>query len=108
MEDYERVLRTHFERPLKGKQLTEIQTHQFMAIIDKLQPTKAECNYAFAVARRFFRWAVSRRAATLGPHLKDQPPAQKNARRPILTQTGPDDRAQRARLLVDRESASAA
>jgi len=61
MLDYRRILNSHFNKPLKGKPLTEIQTHHLTAIIDKLQPTKAECNYSFAVARRFFRWAVTRR-----------------------------------------------
>ncbi len=67
MRDYKRLLDTHFKPKLKGKPLTEIQTHQLTAIIDKLLPTKAECNYAFAVIRRFFRWAVSRRYLTHSP-----------------------------------------
>lgn len=67
MRDYKRLLDTYFKPKLKGKSLTEIQTHHLTAIIDKLLPTKAECNYAFAVARRFFRWAVSRRYITHSP-----------------------------------------
>lgn len=67
MRDYKRLLETHFKPKLKGKALTEIQTHHLTAIIDKLLPTKAECNYAFAVIRRFFRWAVSRRYLTHSP-----------------------------------------
>jgi integrase len=67
MRDYKRLLDTHFKAKLKGKSLTEIQTHHLTAIIDKLLPTKAECNYAFAVIRRFFRWAVSRRYLTHSP-----------------------------------------
>ena len=67
MRDYKRLLDTHFNPKLKGKSLTEIQTHHLTAIIDKLLLTKAECNYAFAVARRFFRWAVSRRYLAHSP-----------------------------------------
>jgi integrase len=67
MRDYKRILDTHFKPKLKGKSLTELQTHHLTAIIDKLLPTKAECNYAFAVARRFFRWAVSRRYLAHSP-----------------------------------------
>jgi integrase len=67
MRDYKRLLDTHFKPKFKGKPLTEIQTHHLTAIIDKLLPKKAECNYAFAVVRRFFRWAVSRRYITHSP-----------------------------------------
>jgi integrase len=67
MRDYKRLLDTHFKPKLKGKSLADIQTHHLTAIIDKLLPTKAECNYAFAVIRRFFRWAVSRRDLTHSP-----------------------------------------
>jgi len=59
MRDYKRLLDTYFKPKLKGKSLTEIQTHHLTEIIDKLLPTKAECNYAFAVARRFFRWVYA-------------------------------------------------
>jgi Arm DNA-binding domain/Phage integrase, N-terminal SAM-like domain len=65
--DYTRILHSHFEKPLRGKPLTEIQTHHITAIIDKLHKTPTEANYTFSVARRFFRWAVSRRYISHSP-----------------------------------------
>ena len=65
--NYTRMLKCHFEKPLRGKLLTEIQTHHLTDILDKLHSTPREANYSFSVARRFFRWAVQRRYITHSP-----------------------------------------
>jgi integrase len=65
--DYTRILKSHFEKSLRSKPLTEIKTHHLTSIIDKLHKTPAEANYAFAVARRFFRWSVTRRYISHSP-----------------------------------------
>ncbi len=65
--NYTRMLKCHFEKPLRGKLLPEIQTNHLTAIIDKLHKTPREANYSFSVARRFFRWAVTRRYISHSP-----------------------------------------
>jgi len=83
--DYTRILKSHFEKPLQGKPLTEIQTHHLTAIIDKLHKTPTEANYTFAVARRFFRWAVARRYITHSPLEGLGLPAKTTSRERVLS-----------------------
>lgn len=85
LKDYSRILRSRLERHLKGMLLTDIQTHHLTAIIDKLHATPAEANYTFAVARRFFRWAVGRRYIQHSPLEGLGLPAKTTSRERVLS-----------------------
>jgi len=59
--DGERILRKHFLPKLRGERLENITTENVAKIIDRLLPTPAEANHAFAVIRTFLRFCVKRR-----------------------------------------------
>jgi integrase len=65
--DYERLLKTRFEKSLKRYTLAEIQSAQVSTILDKLADAPAERKYAHSVIRRFFKWAVGRRLLDRSP-----------------------------------------
>ena len=65
--DYERLLKTRFEKSLKHYTLAEIQSAQVSTILDKLADSPAERKYAHSVIRRFFKWAVARRLIDRSP-----------------------------------------
>ncbi len=59
--DYQRILDVHFLTTFKHERLDEITYEMLTKITDKLVGTPREQSHAQAVARTFFRWAVSRR-----------------------------------------------
>ncbi|MGB0747111.1 MAG: tyrosine-type recombinase/integrase [Magnetospiraceae bacterium] len=87
--EYKRVLNRHFR--LGRVQLRDVKKQDLTNRIDKLRKTPAEQNYAFVVARAFFRWAV--RHGYL-----DRSPLE-NLRMPARTQS-------RSRVLSDDELAA--
>ena len=65
--DYQRLLKTRFEKPLRHLSLGEIQTHHIVTILDGLSHIPAERKYAHSVIRRFFSWAAGRRYIERSP-----------------------------------------
>jgi hypothetical protein len=84
VQDYTRVLNRHFS--FGRVQLTDIRKHDLTCRIDKLRKTPAEQNYAFVVARSFFRWAVRQNHLEQSPLDGLQMPARTRPRERVLTE----------------------
>jgi integrase len=85
--DYERLLKTRFEKTLKHYHLAEIQSAQVSTILDDLADTPAERKYAHSVIRRFFKWAVGRRLIDRSPVEGMDVPKPVKSRDRVLTDT---------------------
>jgi integrase len=84
--DYERLLRTRFLPKFRGQPLEDITPHSIAAIVDKLLQTPSEANYAFAVARLFFKWAVKRHYLSHTPMEGMSLPSRIRARDRVLSE----------------------
>jgi integrase len=82
--DYKRILNAYFRPNLGSKPLADISTSDVASIIDGLLPTKHQCNYAFAVIRALFRWAIARRVLARSPLEGMAKPAKTQARERVL------------------------
>ena len=83
--DYRRILDRHFRF---GKtRLADISRHEVMRRIDKLYRTPAEQNYAFVVARAFFRYAVRNGLLDRNPMEAASLPAIVKSRERVLSPT---------------------
>lgn len=85
MKRYRDIMERHFKPKLKGKALAAIRTDDLTEIIDKLLPTKAECNYSFKVMHRFLRWAVTRQYIAHSPLEGMGEPTKSEARDRVLS-----------------------
>ena len=88
--DYKRLLRKHFT--FNRKQMSEINSHDIAARMDRIKDAPSERNHALVAAKIFFSWA------------------QKPARRYVLTNPcegiAPTKRPSRKRVLTEKELAA--
>jgi len=85
-EEYQRILRKHFERPWKNRLTTDITRADVNQIIDRLVvETPSEANHAFAVVRLFLRWSVRRGYLENSPCEAMRAPAKHKTRDRVLT-----------------------
>jgi integrase len=83
--EVERHHERHFLPTLGDFRLSDIETGDIVAILDRILNTPSEANHAFQHARAFFRWAVKRRLIERSPMEGLDRPAATFPRTRVLT-----------------------